>query len=126
MREFTAKVERITSGDDWVAFVDLGVDNLWKRTRVRLQGVDAPRVQMGEEDGQAVALKEELKEMLLYRRVRLILHAENKGGWICEVHFPSAPDEDNPDIENGYLNINGMLKRRGYVFEKQNLRKVND
>ena len=39
---YDAEVREVFSGDDLVVLVDLGVESLWKRQRVRLAGGDTP------------------------------------------------------------------------------------
>ena len=86
--------------------VDLGVDGLFKRTRIRLAGVDAPNAYKAGPETTAGKIRDEIKK-LTSGKCSLRLVAEGRGGWVAEV------DVDTP---TGVINLNSLLQDRGYVY----------
>lgn len=106
-RIFEARVEEVHSGDDFILLVNLGVDGLFKRTRVRLHGVDAPNAYKAKPETEAGKVRDEVKK-LIGSKCLVELIAEGKGGWIVEM---TVFDGDNQP-----LCLNNLLRERGYVY----------
>ena len=106
-RVFSCKIEEVHSGDDFIGQVDIGVDNLFKRTRIRLAGVDAPNAYKAGPDTTAGKIRDEVKKFLTTGKCSLRLITEGRGGWVSEI------DVETP---TGTLNINKLLQERGYVY----------
>ncbi len=104
---FACRVEEVHSGDDLMVFVDLGVDGLWKRTRVRLHGVDAPNAFRASPSTEAGKVRDEVKR-LTAGKCYLHLVREGGGGWIAEL------DAETPSGET--ININSLLQDKGYTY----------
>lgn len=105
-RVFPCRIEEVHSGDDFIGLVDLGVDGLFKRTRIRLAGVDAPNAYKAGPETTAGKIRDEIKK-LTSGKCSLRLVAEGRGGWVAEV------DVDTP---TGVINLNSLLQDRGYVY----------
>ncbi len=112
-RLFEAKVEEVHSGDDFILLVNIGVDGLFKRTRVRLHGVDAPNAYKAKPETEAGRVRDEVKK-LIGSRCLIDLVSEGKGGWIVTM---TVFDDDNQP-----MCLNNILRDRGYVYSpsKQN------
>lgn len=106
-RIYEAKVEEVHSGDDFVLLVNLGVDGLFKRTRVRLHGVDAPNAYKAGPDTEAGKVRDEIRKRI-GSRCLIELVAEGKGGWIVDM---TVFDTDNQPIH-----LNKSLRDKGYVY----------
>lgn len=106
-RIYEARVEEVHSGDDFILLVNLGVDGLFKRTRVRLHGVDAPNAYKAKPETEAGRIRDEIKK-LIGSRCLIELVSEGKGGWI--VVMTIFDSENQPNC------INTTLRERGYVY----------
>lgn len=106
-RIFEARVEEVHSGDDFILLVNLGVDGLFKRTRVRLHGVDAPNAYKAGPDTEAGRVRDEIRKRI-GSRCLVELIAEGKGGWIVNMTVF--------DSNNQPMCLNKSLQERGYVY----------
>lgn len=106
-RIYEAKVEEVHSGDDFIVMVNLGIDGLFKRTRVRLYGVDAPNAYKAKADTDAGRVREEAK-LLVGGKCLLEVVSEGKGGWIVNMTVF--------DTSNQPICLNTLMRDRGYVY----------
>ncbi len=106
-RIFEAKVEEVHSGDDFILLVNLGVDGLFKKTRVRLHGVDAPNAYKAKPETEAGRVRDEVKK-LIGNKCLVELISEGKGGWIVVMTVF--------DTSNQPMCLNTALRERGYVY----------
>lgn len=107
-RIYAAKVEEVHSGDDFILFIDLGVDGLFKRTRGRLHGVDAPNAYKAKAETEAGLVRDEVKRLIAGGRCHIELVSEGKGGWIVKMSIT--------DSHNQVTDLNSVLRERGYVY----------
>lgn len=106
---YHAEVLEVHSGDDLVLLVSLGIDNLYKKVRVRLQGVDTPDAYKAGPDTKAGILRSRLVKMLKGKSCIIQTHSQSssKGGWVVSLHVdPSMRTET----------LNEILRQEGYVF----------
>ena len=108
--KYAAKVLEVISGDDLQLFVDLGIDDLWKKVRVRLHGVDTPDAYHAKPETPAGAIRDRVKELARKQDCEIEVHEQKRGGWIVTLHIPHA----GPDGSS--LNLNTALIEEGYVF----------
>ncbi len=106
-RIYEAKVEEVHSGDDFIVMVNLGVDGLYKKTRVRLYGVDAPNAYKARADTDAGRVRDEAKSLVSGKCLVEVV-AEGKGGWI--VNMTIFDDNNQP------ICLNTLMRERGYVY----------
>jgi len=106
-RLYEAKVEDVHSGDDFIVMVNLGVDGLFKRTRVRLHGVDAPNAYKAMSTTEAGKVRDEVKR-LVRERCLIEVVSEGKGGWIVDM---TIFDENSQPVH-----LNTLMRNRGYVY----------
>lgn len=106
-KTYAVKVEEVHSGDDFIVLVDLGVDGLYKRTRVRLHGVDAPNAYKAKPDTEAGRVRDEVKTLVAGKCFIEVI-SEGKSGWLVDftVTLP----------EGRQASLNEILVNRGYVF----------
>lgn len=109
--EYSARVMEVISGDDLVLMVDLGIDDLYKRVRARLQGVDTPDAYRKPDDEIAGRVRNEVRKLTKGKQCRIEVHAQGKGGWVVTLHI--AQDESEFDL-------NAFLREKGYVFDQKN------
>lgn len=109
VKSFSVAVEEVHSGDDLVAMADLGIDKLFKRVRIRLQGVDTPNAYMAKVDSVAGNLRDEVRKLTLGKKCRVDVVAEGKGGWLGILYI--LQDE-------GEVNVNELLIGRGFVYKR--------
>lgn len=107
-RIFSVKVEEVHSGDDFIFLIDLGVDGLFKKTRCRLHGVDAPNAYKAKADTEAGVVRDEVRKLVASGRCSIELVSEGKGGWIVRLFVA--------DIDGSVVCINDILRDRGYIY----------
>lgn len=104
---YEAEVKEVHSGDDFIVMINLGVDGLYKKTRVRLYGVDAPNAYKSRADTEAGRVRDEAKQ-LVNGKCLIEVVAEGKGGWI--VNMTVFDDANQP------VCLNTLMRERGYVY----------
>ena len=112
VEQYPCLVQDVYSGDDLVVFVDLGVENLWKRQRVRLHGVDTPNAMNSTDATPAGRVRREVQQVVRNRRGIVTVLAKNANSWVCRL-VVEAPAESG-----GSVDVNQMLIERGYVFKR--------
>jgi endonuclease YncB( thermonuclease family) len=95
-----------------VALVDLGVDSLFKRTRIRLDGVDTPDAFKSGKDTEAGKVREQIRELVMGRPCSIDIKSMGKGGWKVVLMVKQPNQED-------HTNVNQLLIEQGYVFKRQ-------
>ncbi len=106
-RAYSVKVEEVHSGDDLVGLVNLGIDGLFKRVRLRLHGVDTPNAYKVGAGTVAGSVRDEVRQ-LTTGVCRLSVVSEGRGGWVVTLY---AMQPDGTEI-----NINSHLRSAGYVY----------
>jgi hypothetical protein len=108
--EYQCEVREVFSGDDLIAFVDLGVEGLFKRQRIRLHGVDTPPAINAAGDTVAGQIRSTVRSMTRGRKGKLTVVSRNANSWVVTlvVHTP----------QEGDVNINDFLIAQGYQFKK--------
>lgn len=106
---FVGEVVEILSGDDLIVMVDLGVENLHRKTRVRLLGVDTPNALDTSQGDHAAEIRREVQTMVRGKKVRLEVSARNNSSWVAEVYVKQSGQD---------LHLNALLRERGYVFKR--------
>jgi len=113
---YYCEVREVISGDDLILLVDLNIDDLYKRVRARLMGVDTPSAYKQDEDAEAGRVRGEVRKMTRNRRCRINVYSQGRGGWLVTL-FIVHPD--NTEVE-----INKVLRDMGFVYapnkEKRN------
>lgn len=104
---YPCEVKDVYSGDDLILMVDLGVEGLWKRQRVRLHGVDTPNAVNVGEDTEAGKVRKQVRDIVRNRRGVFQVVARNSKSWVGVLIVESPA---------GVLNINEHLQGQGYVF----------
>jgi hypothetical protein len=112
-KKYSARVEEVHSGDDFIVLVDLGIDGLYKRTRVRLHGVDAPNAYKAKPETEAGQVRDEVKRLVSGKCIIEVV-SEGKGGWIVIMYVQNGPEMDT-------TSLNDYLAGRGYVYKSQNI-----
>ena len=109
MQCYIAEVQEVHSGDDLVLLVNLGIDNLYKKVRARLQGVDTPDAYKAAADTEAGIVRDRVKKLVKGKKCMIQVHANNsgKGGWVVTLHI---------DMEMRSETLNEILRQEGYVF----------
>lgn len=103
----------VFSGDDLVAMVDLKVEGLWKKQRIRLFGVDTPNaVGMGD-DTEAGGVRRQVRALARNRRGVLRVHAKNHTSWICSLIIEADASH------GGTIDLNEWLRTRGYIYNRK-------
>lgn len=103
-----AEVIEVHSGDDLVVMASLGVDSLYKKVRVRLQGVDTPDAYKAAPDTEAGEVREQVSSMVKGKMCTMDVHTQGKGSWVVTLYLDRDTDKES---------LNDILKKQGYVFK---------
>lgn len=114
----SAEVVSVHSGDDMMVVVDLGVEDLSKKVRVRLKGVDAPDAFNAKPGSPAAVVRDRVWDLVMGKQCLVDVHSSTseKKGWMVTLFL--IQDEEGGCM----LNINRMLVGQGYVFSKDNVK----
>lgn len=110
--QFPCEVREVFSGDDLVVMVDLGVESLWKRVRVRLAGVDTPNALGASDDTEAGRVRKEIRNMTRGRRGVITVVSRNLSSWVCVLVVEQSGTKE------GVVCVNDWLVGKGYVFKR--------
>ena len=113
-RVYDADLQSVMSADDLILMVDLGVEDLYKRVRVRLAGVDAPNALHESDQSEAGRARQRVRQMIGRCRLRVSVESVRSSSWICTVEIVSATGQ--------FINLNRLLIDEGYVFKKTGVR----
>ena len=105
--KFKAEVRDVFSGDDLVLLIDLGVDDLYKRKRVRLHGVDTPNAVKSRPDTEAGQVRSLVFEMLKRRKLVVTVVSSTHNSWVSIVEIVDGSTTTN---------LNDVLIAKGYKF----------
>lgn len=107
---FKADVIAIFSADDLILMIDLGVDQLYKRKRVRLYNVLVPNAVRQAFDSDAGQLRGFVRGLITGKTVKLTVMGYAENSWTGIV-----------EVESGgrMINVNELLISKGYGFNSQ-------
>ena len=108
--EFSATVDQVTSGDDIVLFVDLKIDDLYKKVRARLEGVDTPDAYKANRDSDAGKIREQVRSLTRNNECTIQVHNQGRGGWKVTLIVHTS---------DGDVNLNDLLRKQGYVYPRE-------
>lgn len=109
------QVLEVHSGDDLILMVDLGVDDLFKKVRARLFGVDTPDAYKADSTTEAGKIREDVRKTVVSRDCYVDVNKVNSSGWVVTLHVI----KDGTD-----LNLNSHLAEMGYIYKGRGLPNV--
>lgn len=107
-KKFFAEVKEVHSGDDLILLVDLGIDNLYKKIRARLCGVDTPDAYKADPSTEAGKVRDYVKTLVKNRRCYIEVHSERKNSWLVTLFIEQG---------NTLSCLNKLLIDDGYVYQ---------
>lgn len=108
--QYKAEVHEVFSGDDLIVMLDLGVDNLFKRVRFRLHGVDTPNA-MGRGAGtDADKVRRYVQKLCLNKQVAVRPVQKTLNYWVGVLEVVNG---DTPH------NLNDDLIAQGFIFKRE-------
>lgn len=111
--QYEGEVVEVFSGDDMIVMIDLGVEGLHKKQRVRLFGVDAPNAMNAGPGTDAGRVRSHVKNLCKNRKIHLEIVSRSIKSWVAKV-----------SIQGGEVpyDLNADLVAQGYEYkrEKQN------
>lgn len=105
---YACEVREVFSGDDLIALVDLSVENLWKRQRIRLSGVDTPAAISATGDTEAGQIRSHVRSLTRNKKGTITVVSRNANSWVVTLVVDTA---------EGPVNVNELLIARGYQFK---------
>ena len=115
--QYSARVTQAISGDDLMTFVELVTDDLYKKVRVRLDGVDTPDGYKQPKSTPAGAIREEVYGLAHGKDCKMDVVKQSRKYWIVILHIPQEG--------GGFMNLNEYLKEKGFTYprDKSNAQK---
>lgn len=110
-RRFQCDVIEVHSGDDLICLVDLNVDGLYKKIRVRLAGVDTPDAYQQSLDTPAGQVRETVRKLTAGKGCQIDVHSQARGGWVVTLWIEEETDGTK------LVNLNEALVKQGFVFK---------
>jgi hypothetical protein len=109
-KTFSAEVCSVFSGDDLVLLIDLGLEDLYKKKRVRLDGVDTPSAINQGPDTEAGKVRTYVHDLLKRKKLKFTITANAANSWIgvLTVQCPAGP-----------IVLNEVLIAQGYKFNRE-------
>ena len=104
-----AEVLEVHSGDDLVVLANLGVDNLFKKVRVRLYGVDTPDAYKASPGTEAGNIRDRVSSMVKGKKCLIEVHSQGRSSWVVTLY---------PGLDGTVESLNDILKSEGHVFNK--------
>lgn len=109
-RKYEAEVKEVFSGDDLILMIDLGVDNLHKRARVRLHGVDTPSAIRAGADTEAGKVRAYVRNLIRDKRVTLTVVSRAENSWVGIIEY---------EVSGTLFNLNDDLMAQGFKFKRE-------
>lgn len=108
---YRAEVINVFSGDDLILMIDLDVDGLHKRQRVRLYGIDTPNAVNCADDSEAGKVRCFVRALTKGKSATLRVHSRVGNSWVGVVTVDAGPGREA-------INLNDVLAAKGYQFSR--------
>lgn len=108
--QYKGEVREVYSGDDLVVMVDLGTEDLWKRQRIRLHGVDTPNGMAAAADTNAGKVRTYVRSLTKGRKVHIEVISRTANSWVAVVHV---------ETHTGLHNLNEDLIAQGFKYTRE-------
>lgn len=106
---FKAEVLEVMSGDDLILMVDLGVDDLYRKQRVRLKDVETPNA-IGQSDAtEAGKVRKQVQQLCNNQKVTISRVGQSSHAWVVILLVQAS---------SGPINLNDLLIKQGYAFQR--------
>lgn len=107
--QYECEVREVFSGDDLIAWVDLGVENLWKKQRIRLHGVDTPSGIGAPAESDAGKIRSYIRSLARGRKGTLTVTDRNKNSWVVILVVEQH--------DGKLVNVNEYLIGQGHAYK---------
>lgn len=101
------EVLEVHSGDDLVVMASLGVDNLYKKVRVRLHGVDTPDAYRASPGTEAGEVRDKVSRLVKGKKCLMEIHTQGRASWVVTLYT---------GISDVSETLNDILRSEGYVY----------
>lgn len=109
-KHLIGEVLQVFSGDDLIVLVDLQVESLFKKQRVRLFGVDAPNAVRSKTETAAGQIRAYVRALCKNRKIELKVISRGAASWVVTAWVVT---------ENGLHNLNEDLIAQGYAYKRE-------
>lgn len=117
-RFFKAELKEVMSGDDLTLLIDLGVDGLFKRQRVRLQGVDTPDARGQGATTLAGKIRTYVTRACRHQELYIEVINQLAHAWVVVLYVDSGQPHRH--------NLNDDLIKQGYKYNRETKDERND
>ena len=107
---YHCKVMEVISGDDLIVLVDLNIDDLFKRVRARLRGVDTPSAYKENSDTTGGKVRADVHKLTKNKQCRIDVHSQGRGGWVVTMFVIQS---DGTEVQ-----LNAALREQGFVYQQ--------
>lgn len=110
-KHLAGEVTQVFSGDDLIVMVDLGVESLFKKQRVRLHGVDAPNAVRSGSETAAGQVRAYVKALCKGKKIELQVVSRGVSSWVVIAWVL---------LDSGPHNLNNDLIAQGFAYKREN------
>lgn len=110
VKRLQGEVLQVFSGDDLIVLVDLQVEDLFKKQRVRLHGVDAPNAVRSGAETAAGQIRAYVKALCKGKKIELQVISRGASSWVV-VAWVLGDGEPH--------NLNEDLIAQGYAYKRE-------
>jgi len=108
---YIVEVKQVISGDDILVMAELSPDDIYKKVRCRLEGVDTPDGYRQDKDSPAGKVRELVRKLVKNQKCSVIVKNQSRKDWIVEMFIHDGDKK---------LNLNAYLISEGYVYSQDN------
>jgi len=109
-KRLSAEVVEVFSGDDLIVMVDLEVESLFKKQRVRLHGVDTPNAVRSGSETEAGKLRSYVKALCKGRKLQIEVKSRGVSSWVIVAWVIT---------DSGEHNLNEDLIDQGFGYKRE-------
>jgi len=109
-KRLPCEVLQVFSGDDLIVMVDLQVESLFKKQRVRLHGVDAPSAVRSGAETTAGQIRAYVRGLCKGKTVELQVISRGVSSWVVVAWVM---------LDTGPHNLNQDLIAQGYAYQRE-------
>ena len=105
---YKGRVEQVYSGDDMIVMLDLAVEGLYKKQRIRLAGVDTPNGVRESAESEAGKVRAYVLGLCKNHDLSITVLSRSRSSWVASVVV---------HLKEGDFDLNDDLIKRGYLYK---------
>lgn len=105
----SVRIEQVISGDDLMVLVELAFDDLWKKVRIRLEGVDTPDAYKESAATEAGKIRQQVSDIVRSGKCTIEVKSQSRKAWVVVLYVHK---------NNEKINLNELLKSQGFIYQR--------